>query len=80
MSTDTPITVDTRKAGDRSCADVTTEAFLALGKGAAFELVSDHDPTPLKYMLTAEHPGQMNWTPLETGPEVWRVQVGKEAE
>jgi len=78
MSTSSPIIVDTRAAGDRSCADVTTEAFLALSKGSDFELVSDHDPTPLKYLLTAEHPGQATWTPIETGPEVWRVQVGKE--
>ena len=38
MSTSSPIIVDTRAAGDRSCADVTTEAFLALRPEARLEI------------------------------------------
>lgn len=70
---------DTRDAGGRGCAELTTEAFVALEPGASFELVADHDPTPLEFMLTAEHPGQMVWTAIEGGPNVWRVEVSREA-
>lgn len=43
----------------------------------AFVLVNDHDPKPLYYQLEAEYPGQFSWTYLESGPEVWRVRIGK---
>jgi len=43
----------------------------------AFILVNDHDPKPLYYQLEAEHPGQFSWTYVESGPEVWRVRIGK---
>jgi uncharacterized protein (DUF2249 family) len=45
--------------------------------GDAFVLVNDHDPKPLYYQLEAEHPQQFSWTYLESGPEVWRVLIGK---
>lgn len=53
------------------------ESFFALGPGAAFVLVNDHDPKPLYYQLAAEHPGEFTWEPLEEGPEVWRVRIGR---
>lgn len=45
--------------------------------GAAFVLVNDHDPKPLYYQLEAEHPQQFSWTYLESGPVVWRVEIGR---
>jgi uncharacterized protein (DUF2249 family) len=45
--------------------------------GASFILVNDHDPKPLRYQMDAEYPGQFSWTYLESGPEVWRVEIGK---
>ena len=49
----------------------------ALEPGASFILVNDHDPKPLYYQLEAEHPGQFSWTYLESGPEVWRVEIAR---
>ena len=49
----------------------------ALAPGASFVLVNDHDPKPLYYQLEAEHPKQFSWTYIETGPAVWRVEIGK---
>jgi uncharacterized protein (DUF2249 family) len=49
----------------------------ALAPGASFVLVNDHDPKPLYYQLEAEHPKQFSWTYIETGPTVWRVEIGK---
>ncbi len=51
--------------------------FDALAAGERFVLVNDHDPKPLFYEFQAERPGAFTWTPLEQGPEVWRIEIGK---
>jgi uncharacterized protein (DUF2249 family) len=66
--------VDTRGATD-SCANLTNRAVDALGLGASFVLVADHDPIALRYMLDAERPGAVGWTPVEDGPQTWRVRI-----
>lgn len=48
-----------------------------LAVGRSFILVNDHDPKPLYYQLEAEYPKTFSWTYLDTGPTVWRVQIGK---
>ena len=48
-----------------------------LAPGGSFVLVNDHDPKPLYYQLEAEHPRQFSWTYLESGPEVWRVEIAR---
>ena len=52
----------------------------ALAVGESFVIVNDHDPRPLHYQLQAEYPGQFSWTYLESGPDVWRVQLGRQLE
>ncbi|TAL82424.1 MAG: DUF2249 domain-containing protein [Rhodanobacter sp.] len=52
----------------------------ALLPGTAFVLVNDHDPKPLYYQLEAEYPRQFSWNYLESGPEVWRVEIRKLAQ
>ncbi|MFG2090413.1 MULTISPECIES: DUF2249 domain-containing protein [unclassified Spirillospora] len=52
-------------------------AFGALSAGTAFVLVNDHDPKPLYYQFAAQHPGEFTWDYEETGPEVWRVRIGR---
>lgn len=52
-------------------------AYRELASGENFILVNDHDPKPLRYQFQAEHPGQFTWEYLETGPEVWRVRIGR---
>ena len=49
-----------------------------LAVGSSFVLVNDHDPKPLYYQLEAEHPRQVSWTYVERGPEVWRVEIGRQ--
>lgn len=49
-----------------------------LSVGGSFVLVNDHDPKPLYYQLEAEYPRQFSWTYLERGPEVWRVEIGRQ--
>lgn len=55
------------------------ETYGALDPGESFELVNDHDPKPLYYQFAAEHAGEFVWYPLEEGPEVWRVRIGRTA-
>jgi uncharacterized protein (DUF2249 family) len=51
--------------------------ILALKPGEAVEIINDHDPKPLSYMLAAEHPGQFGWTYVEEGPDDWRVRIDR---
>ena len=53
------------------------ETYRALAAGEAFVLINDHDPKPLYYQFAAEHAEQFTWEALESGPEVWRVRIGK---
>ncbi|MFC0865404.1 DUF2249 domain-containing protein [Sphaerimonospora cavernae] len=51
--------------------------FRALRPNEAFVLVNDHDPKPLYYQFAAQHPGEFDWGYVESGPEVWRVRIGR---
>jgi uncharacterized protein (DUF2249 family) len=55
------------------------ERFNALSPGDGYVLVNDHDPKPLYYQFEAEHAGDFTWEYLESGPEVWRVDIGRPA-
>ena len=55
------------------------DTYAALGVGESFELVNDHDPKPLYYQFAAEHPAEFRWDPVEEGPEVWRIRIGRTA-
>ncbi|MGE5589606.1 MAG: DUF2249 domain-containing protein [Bacillota bacterium] len=49
--------------------------FSALNSGEKMILVNDHDPKPLYYQMSAEMPGQFEWTYMEEGPRDWRVAI-----
>ncbi|WP_211592424.1 DUF2249 domain-containing protein [Microbispora sp. H10836] len=51
--------------------------FRALRPREAFVLVNDHDPKPLYYQFAARHPGEFDWGYVESGPDVWRVRIGR---
>ena len=75
----TPKVVDVRTVIPRERHPLIFSTFDALAPGEGFELVNDHDPKPLYYQLEAERPGQLAWSYVEQGPQVWRVQVGRVA-
>ncbi len=54
------------------------QTYEKLTGGEGFVLVNDHDPKPLYYQFQAERPGEVTWDYLETGPEVWRVRIGRQ--
>ena len=50
-------------------------AIDALQPGQSLQLLNDHDPQPLRFQLDDRAFGQFEWATLESGPEVWRVQI-----
>lgn len=70
-------TIDVREIPPRTRHPLIFQTFDALPQGDAFILVNDHAPTPLYYQFLHERSGQFEWTALEEGPEVWRIQIQK---
>ena len=79
MNVSVSIERDRRPQPDtRAAAQEIFERVHELAVGGAFVLVNDHDPKPLYYQLEAEYPHQFSWTYLERGPDVWRVEIGRQ--
>jgi uncharacterized protein (DUF2249 family) len=74
-----PRQLDVRSEAPARRHELIFQTYHALAPGEAFELVNDHDPKPLYYQLAAEHTGEFTWRPVEQGPEVWRVHIGRQA-
>jgi uncharacterized protein (DUF2249 family) len=73
-----PITsIDVRTIAPRERHPLIFSTFAALEPGHAMELVNDHDPRPLFHQFNAQLPGQFSWDYLETGPDTWRVAIGR---
>jgi len=70
-------TIDVRAIIPRERHSLIFSSFDALNEGQAIQLVNDHDPRPLHYQFNSRCPGQFAWTYLQTGPDLWRVQISK---
>jgi uncharacterized protein (DUF2249 family) len=70
-------TVDVREIIPRDRHPLIFNTFDNLQAGEAFVLVNDHAPKPLYYQFLHEREGQFEWSYLEEGPLVWRVQIAK---
>lgn len=46
--------------------------------GGSSVLVNDHDPKQPYYQLEAEYPQQFSWNYFERGPELWRIEIGRQ--
>ena len=71
--------LDVRDLAPAARHEAIFDAYRALAPRAGFVLVNDHDPKPLRYQFEAEHAGEFTWGNLESGPEVWRVRIGRPA-
>lgn len=69
--------LDVRKIAPRQKHPAIMSLFNGLQPGQSFTLINDHDPAPLYYQFNALYPGQFAWEYLESGPEVWRVRIGR---
>lgn len=74
---DTPI--DVREIAPRERHPLVFSRFDALQPGQSLQLVNDHDPRPLRYQLEERCPGQVEWTYLQAGPDIFHVQIAKRA-
>jgi uncharacterized protein (DUF2249 family) len=70
-------TIDVRTIAPRERHPLIFNTFHELQPGAHFLLVNDHDPKPLYYQFQAELNGKFAWEYLQSGPDVWKVRIGK---
>jgi uncharacterized protein (DUF2249 family) len=70
--------IDVRQIAPRHRHSLIFQTFDALQTGETFILVNDHAPTPLYYQFLHERADRFSWDYLEEGPDVWRVQIGKQ--
>ena len=49
----------------------------ALAEGGTLRLINDHDPRPLRFELDADYPEIFGWEYVESGPEIWRIDISK---
>lgn len=70
-------TLDVRPIIPREKHPSIFSAFDSLAKGETLNLINDHDPKPLFYEMSAERSGQFFWEYVESGPEVWKVNIKK---
>lgn len=52
-------------------------AYGSLPVGGSFVLVNNHDPKHLHDEFDVDYPGGYEWTYLDRGPKVWRIQIAK---
>jgi uncharacterized protein (DUF2249 family) len=79
MTTQAGNTLDVRNIIPRERHPLIFGTFRKLEPGDAFVLVNDHDPKPLYYQFQAELGEPFQWEYLESGPEVWKVRIGRSA-
>ncbi|MFI0408437.1 DUF2249 domain-containing protein [Actinomadura sp. 3N508] len=53
--------------------------FSRLAPGESFALVNNHDPKHLRREFEAAHPDAFSWEYEESGPDLWRVRIGRTA-
>lgn len=71
--------IDVRTIVPRERHALIFSRFDALQPGQSLLLVNDHDPRPLFLQFEDRRAGQFDWTCLQSGPDLWRVQIGKTA-
>ena len=69
--------IDVREITPRDRHALIFNAFEGLKDGEALELVNDHDPVPLRVQFEDRLSGRFEWAYLESGPELWRVRIGR---
>lgn len=73
----TETVIDVRQIVPRMRHPLIFDTFARLEAGEGFLLVNDHDPKPLFYQFSAEHPGGFDWSYQEQGPDVWQVRISR---
>jgi uncharacterized protein (DUF2249 family) len=74
-----PTVIDVRRIARGGRHPRVFARYARLAPGEAFILVNNHDPKPLRREFEAIHAGAFSWDYLQTGPEEWRVRIGRVA-
>ncbi len=79
MSTDTGFTatLDAPSSALQTQAAALLERFESLRPGQSFQLSTGDEPQLLRQSLQARLGVSLTWEILESGPAIWRVQIGK---
>lgn len=78
MNVDTRTELDVRPVEPKHRLDTILGAYDSLSAGETLHLTVDHDPKCMYYTLDAmREPGSFTFEYLESGPEIWRVEVSK---
>jgi uncharacterized protein (DUF2249 family) len=72
-----PAVIDVRQIARGGRHPRVLARYARLAPGEAFILVNSHDPKPLRREFESIHPGAFSWDYLQTGPEEWRVRIGR---
>ncbi|MCZ7531315.1 MAG: DUF2249 domain-containing protein [Acidimicrobiia bacterium] len=72
-------TLDVRPIEARDRHTRIFEHLEQLTTGDTLRLLVDHDPIPLRYQLDATRPDQFSWEPVESGPDVWSIDITSRA-
>ena len=67
--------IDVREIKPHIRHTIIFQLFEHLGQQSSLQLISDHDPKPLRFQLEAKHSDQCRWSYLEEGPDIWRVRL-----
>lgn len=79
MRTEFASTLDVREVEPRQRHPKIFSLFNALEVGQSMQLINDHDPRPLYFQFQSLANDQFNWQYLESGPDLWRVEIRKTA-
>ena len=71
--------IDVRAIAPRERHALIFGRFDALQPGESLLIVNDHDPRPLYFQFQDRRAGQFDWTYLQSGPDLWRVQIDRTA-
>jgi len=77
MSESFATTIDVREIPPFQRHPMIFGRFNELRPGEALQLINDHDPRPLYNQFLAMAAGNFSWDYLESGPDLWRVRIGK---
>lgn len=76
---DVPAELDVREIPHGRRHPTIFGTYARLSPGGSFVIVNNHDPKPLRREFEATFPGAFAWDYVESGPERWRVRIGKVA-
>lgn len=69
--------VDIRNVSSPERHALISRCIEALREDESFIFVAGEDPKQLLYQLQVERESAFDWSPLEEGPDLWRVEVGR---